>query len=147
MRPAIISVRVLPGRTYFFRLYLIHKSAENLPFSQVFNATSVRHCCQKRQHCRKNRSTCIIRRCRFDVVAGVDRALPSGRYDMKTVVVAGLTLEQKRGTADDGVYNKGILCRIPSSSMMTSKLYRRRSRDPEFTVNEVVRQLAKAVRA
>ena len=77
----------------------------------------------------------------------MDRALPSGRYDMKTVVVAGLTLEQKRGTADDGVYNKGILCRIPSSSMMTSKLYRRRSRDPEFTVNEVVRQLAKAVRA
>ena len=39
------------------------------------------HCCQKRQrcrsnirHCRKNRSTCSIRQCCLDIVAGVDAA-------------------------------------------------------------------------
>ena len=39
------------------------------------------HCCQKLQqcrsnirHCRKNRSTCSIRQCCFDIVAGMDGA-------------------------------------------------------------------------
>ena len=41
-----------------------------------------RHCCQKQQQCRinirlgrRNRSTCSIRQCCFDIVAGVDGAL------------------------------------------------------------------------
>jgi len=52
------------------------------PFDRVeTNWTCSNHCCQKRQqcrsnirHCRKNRSTCSIRQCCFDIVAGMDGA-------------------------------------------------------------------------
>ena len=39
--------------------------------------TLLRHCCPKRQHCRSNRqqSCLLLRQCRFDIVASVDRAL------------------------------------------------------------------------
>jgi len=50
----------------------------------TFNEKLVRHCCKKRQQCRsnvrlrrKNRSTCSMQQCCFDVVAGVDGALAS----------------------------------------------------------------------
>jgi len=57
---------------------------EHVQFVSTFSKgwNFVRHCCQKRQQCRsnirlcrKNRSTCSIRQCWFDIAANVDGAL------------------------------------------------------------------------
>ena len=59
------------------------KQTEHVQFvSTLSNKRNfVRHCCRKRQQCRsnvrlcrQNRSTCSIRQCCFDIVAGVDGA-------------------------------------------------------------------------
>ena len=53
----------------------------------------VRHCCRSNtRHCRKNRSTCSVRQCCFDIVASVDGALEYACICLSTylVVVAAL---------------------------------------------------------
>ena len=64
-----------------FRSFDKVEKNEQVHFFRLCRNNFARHCCHKRQQCgsnnqlcRKNRSTCSIRQCCFDIVAGMDGA-------------------------------------------------------------------------